>query len=68
MSKNPFTLGSYTGAIPGRANNLRRELRLPVGDKIFFAGEATALAFSTVHGADRSGKRAATEVYTSPLM
>ena len=67
-SKNPFTLGSYTGAIPGRANNLRRELRQPVGDKIFFAGEATALAFSTVHGADRSGKKAATEAYISPAL
>jgi len=65
-SKNPFTLGAYSGAIPGKARNLRRELRMPVGDKIFFAGEATALAFSTVHGADRSGKRAATEAYISP--
>tara|TARA_Y100000590_G_scaffold139790_1_gene160142 strand:- start:271 stop:1608 length:1338 start_codon:yes stop_codon:yes gene_type:complete len=64
-SKNPFTLGAYTGAIPGKAVNLRRELRMPVGDKIFFAGEATALAFSTVHGADRSGIRAATEAYIS---
>jgi len=67
-SKNPFTLGAYTGAIPGKAKNLRRELKMPVGDRIFFAGEATALAFSTVHGADRSGKRAATEVYTSPAL
>ena len=67
-SKNPFTLGAYTGAIPGKAKNLRRELRMPVGDKIFFAGEATALAFSTVHGADRSGKRAATETYISSAL
>ena len=67
-SKNPFTLGAYTGGIPGRSKNLRRELRMPVGDKIFFAGEATALAFSTVHGADRSGKRAATEAYISPAL
>lgn len=67
-SKNPLTLGAYSGGIPGKSNNLRRELRMPVGDRIFFAGEATALAFSTVHGADRSGKRAATEVYTSPVL
>ena len=67
-SKNPFTLGAYTGAIPGKAKNLRRELKMPVGDRIFFAGEATALAFSTVHGADRSGKRAATEAYISPAL
>jgi len=67
-SKNPFTLGAYTGAIPGKAANLRRELRMPVDERIFFAGEATALAFSTVHGADRSGKRAATEAYISPAL
>ena len=67
-SKNPFTLGAYTGAIPGKAKNLRRELKMPVGDRIFFAGEATALAFSTVHGADRSGKRAALETYISPAL
>jgi len=61
-ANNPFTLGAYSGAIPGKARS-RPELRRPVGDRIFFAGEATAHAFSTVHGADRSGKRAATEVW-----
>ena len=35
---------------------------MPVGNRIFFAGEATAYAFSTVHGADRSGKRAVKEL------
>ena len=29
---------------------------------------ATAYAFSTAHGADRSGLRAAVEVYTSPAL
>jgi monoamine oxidase len=67
-SKNPLTLGSYTGAIPGKANNLRRELRMPVGDRIFFAGEATAMAFSTVHGADRSGVRAAKDLFISSAL
>ena len=67
-SKNPLTLGSYTGAIPGKANNLRRELRMSVGDRIFFAGEATAMAFSTVHGADRSGIRAAKDLFISPAL
>ena len=67
-SKNPYTLGSYTGAIPGKSRNLRRELRMPVGDRVFFAGEATAMAFSTVHGADRSGARAVKDLYISPAL
>ena len=55
---NPLTLGSYSGAKPGFAG-LRPILKRPVGNRIFFAGEATAGAYSTVHGADRSGKRVA---------
>ena len=51
--KNPFTLGSYSGAIPGKAH-LRKKLRSPVG-KIFFAGEACANAWATVYGANQSG-------------
>ena len=39
-----------------------------VGDRIFFAGEATAYAFSTVHGADRSGVRAVTDLFISPAL
>jgi len=66
-ANNPFTLGAYSGAIPGKAS-LRRELKQPVGDRIFFAGEATAGAFSTVHGADRSGVRAVTELFISPAL
>jgi monoamine oxidase len=64
---NPFTLGSYSGAKPGYAN-LRPELKKPVGDRIFFAGEATAYAYSTVHGADRSGRRAVTDLFISPAL
>ena len=66
-ANNPFTLGAYSGAIPGKAS-LRRELKQQVGDRIFFAGEATAGAFSTVHGADRSGIRAATDVFISDAL
>ena len=54
--KNPYTIGAYSGAKPGKAR-LRRVLKESVGGRIFFAGEATALAWATVHGADRSGKR-----------
>ena len=66
-ANNPFTLGAYSGAIPGKAS-LRRELKQQVGDRIFFAGEATAGAFSTVHGADRSGIRAVTDLFISPAL
>ena len=53
--KNPFTLGSYAGAIPGKAH-LRKSLRKSVG-KIFFAGEACADAHATVYGANWSGTK-----------
>ena len=52
--KNPFTVGSYSGAIPGKAH-LRKKLRSPVG-KIFFAGEACADAHATVYGANGAAK------------
>jgi len=58
--KNPFTVGSYSGAIPGKAH-LRKSLRKPVG-KIFFAGEACADAHATVYGANWSGERVGKKV------
>jgi monoamine oxidase len=64
---NPLTLGSYSGAKPGYAK-LRPELKKPVGDRVFFAGEATAGAYSTVHGADRSGRRAVGQLINSPAL
>tara|TARA_B100001113_G_scaffold131235_1_gene107311 strand:+ start:11 stop:1378 length:1368 start_codon:yes stop_codon:yes gene_type:complete len=59
--KNKFTLGSYASADPGFAH-LRKYLKIPVEDKIFFAGEATAFEYASVSGAHRSGIRAADEV------
>ncbi len=35
---------------------------------IFFAGEATTSAYATVHGADRSGRRAVTDLMISPAL
>jgi monoamine oxidase len=60
--KNPFTLGSYAGAIPGKAlidhlTSLREVLKESVGDRIFFAGEACAKAYATVYGANDSGTK-----------
>ena len=55
-ASNPLTRGSYATAEPGKAN-LRKELRKPVADKIFFAGEATHRNdWATVGGADKSGR------------
>jgi monoamine oxidase len=54
-SGDPWTLGSYSGALPGNAHQ-RRELARPVDDILFFAGEATSPNFfSTCHGAYLSG-------------
>ncbi len=60
-ASNPFTLGSYASAEPG-SFYLRKILRQSIGDRIFTAGEATAVEWATVAGATRSGLRAAKEV------
>jgi monoamine oxidase len=58
---DPWALGSYSHALPGRSG-CRATLAAPVDDRIFFAGEATHPHFySTVHGAWESGLRAADE-------
>jgi len=56
---DPFALGAYSHALPGRAE-ARAVLRRPVENRIRFAGEACSPdAFSTAHGAYRSGIAAA---------
>jgi monoamine oxidase len=56
---DPFAGGSYSYAQPGKAGN-RALLATPVGDRLFFAGEATSLRdFSTAHGAFATGVAAA---------
>jgi monoamine oxidase len=57
----PWTLGSYAAALPGQFHQ-RKLLPLAVDNKLFFAGEATARANGTCHGAYWSGIRAAREV------
>ena len=62
---DPWALGSYSHALPGRAG-CRATLAAPVDDRIFFAGEATHPHFySTVHGAWETGLRAADEAITA---
>jgi monoamine oxidase len=51
--------GAYSHALPGRSDQ-RAVLALPLGDRLFFAGEAcSAHDYSTVHGAWQSGLDAA---------
>ncbi len=60
--RNPFTLGSYASAEPG-AYRLRATLRAPVGERVWFAGEACSPnLWATVGGAHNSGIRVANEV------
>jgi monoamine oxidase len=56
---DPFARGSYSFALPGKAE-YRAVLAAPVGDRLFFAGEACSQNhFSTAHGAYRTGIAAA---------
>jgi monoamine oxidase len=58
---DPFARGSYSVARPGHLS-ARMALREPVGERIWFAGEATAGGGAmTVGGAALEGERAATE-------
>ncbi|KRC61209.1 hypothetical protein ASE14_09795 [Agromyces sp. Root81] len=60
---DPFTRGSYSHVPPGAPRDIRDRLAMPTGDRIFWAGEATAAFRSrTVGGAYASGARAAAEV------
>lgn len=61
-AREPFILGSYSYARPGRADS-RAVLAAPVDDRLFFAGEATSPErFTTAHGAYESGVAAADAV------
>jgi monoamine oxidase len=52
---DPWTLGSYSAALPG-AGHQRRELARPIDDVLFFAGEACSETFAgTCHGAYLTG-------------
>ena len=56
---NTLTRGSYASARPG-AYRLRSVLRRPVGDRVWFAGEAcSADEWATVAGAHKVGRRVA---------
>jgi len=59
---DPCARGSYSYALPGRAD-CRAILAAPVDERLFFAGEAcSAHDFSTAHGALITGVAAADEI------
>ncbi|MFC7400009.1 flavin monoamine oxidase family protein [Chelatococcus sp. GCM10030263] len=65
---DPFARGSYSYALPGKADG-RALLAAPVDDRLFFAGEACSRNdFSTAHGAYRTGIAAAEQVIAARHM
>jgi monoamine oxidase len=59
---DPFSLGSYSFALPGSAD-YRQTLAEPVDNRLFFAGEACSRHdFSTAHGGYHTGIAAAEQV------
>jgi monoamine oxidase len=62
---DPWAGGSYSAARPGFAR-CRRVLAEPVGDRVFFAGEAcTATAYGAIHGAWMSGADTARRIVSA---
>jgi monoamine oxidase len=62
---DPFSRGSYSYALPGKAD-CRRTLAEPVEDRLYFAGEAcSSNDFSTAHGAYLTGLAAATDILSA---
>jgi monoamine oxidase len=62
-SSDPLARGSYSHIPPGAGGDDYDALAEPIGERLFFAGEATQRASpATVHGAYLSGLRAAEEV------
>ena len=60
---DPFALGSYSFNALGAHPRMRQDLAALVGERLFFAGEATeGRYFGTVHGAYLSGLRAVKEI------
>ena len=63
---DPWSFGSYSYVPAAASFKQYAELARPIGERIFFAGEATHDEYpATVHGAFLSGVRAAREVAAS---
>lgn len=62
-ASDPFALGSYSYNAVGSVPAMRQDLAAPLGESVFFAGEATSEAyFGTTHGAYLSGLQAAQDI------
>jgi monoamine oxidase len=63
-SKMPYIRGAYSYATRADGLDFRKKLAEPLGDRVFFAGEATHTEGhnSTVHGALETGERAVEEM------
>ena len=60
---DPFAGGSYSFPQVGAPADARSILAEPIGDRLFFAGEATSSNYpATVHGAYLSGEREANRI------
>lgn len=58
-----FTRGSHSVMVVGATPEHREALATPIGDRVFFAGEATSVdAANTIRGARASGRRAGQQV------
>jgi monoamine oxidase len=64
---DPFSRGSYSYALPGKAE-CRAALAAAVDDRLFFAGEACSRSdYSTAHGAYLTGAAAAEQVIAARI-
>ncbi len=65
--KEPWTLGAFSAATPG-SGAARKMLAKPLGERVWFAGEAVHdSAWGTVAGAWESGERAAEQALQATL-
>lgn len=64
--QDPFSVGAYSHIPPGASGDHYDALAETIGDRLFFAGEATSQEYpGTTHGAWLSGERAARRVLAS---
>src|SRR2546430_10954863 len=64
---DPFSRGSYSYALPGKAE-CRAALAAAVDDRLFFAGEACSRSdYSTAHGAYLTGAAASEQVIAARI-
>jgi polyamine oxidase len=63
--KDRFSLGAYSFPRVGTREGDRALLARPIGNRVFFAGEATSIYLGTVAGAILSGRREAGKVMSA---